>query len=83
MDLADEHLNQTYQALMKRLSVADQKALRAAQRAWIDFRDRDCAFGWAEQLDCLIARTDEREQQLRESIYFDRGGRVITLPKPD
>ncbi len=42
---ADKELNATYRDLLSRLpDSADQKALKAAQLAWITFRDKDCEF---------------------------------------
>lgn len=79
---ADGRLNFTYQALMGRLTPIDQRALRAAQRLWIQFRDSDCTLGWGDMRDCLIQRTEEREKQFRNSIYFDASGTQIVLPHP-
>lgn len=43
---ADDELNDTYQALMERLNSNEESTqkLRTAQRAWISFRDAECAF---------------------------------------
>ncbi|MEJ0063191.1 MAG: lysozyme inhibitor LprI family protein [Alphaproteobacteria bacterium] len=41
---ADAELNAVYKKLMKKISPAGQKELRAVQRAWIAYRDRQCAF---------------------------------------
>jgi uncharacterized protein YecT (DUF1311 family) len=42
---ADKALNEAYQALMaKQDDAASKRRLTAAQRAWIAFRDRECAF---------------------------------------
>lgn len=84
-ELADSNrkLNITYGALMRQLSPQDQVGLRAAQRAWIAFRDLDCKVGWADVRDCLGTRTDEREQQLRASVYWNRNGRQIELAEPE
>lgn len=79
---ANDQLNVTYQALLRQLTPKNQSALRAAQRAWIRFRDVDCSFGWADRRECLMQRTDEREKQFREAIYFDAGGKLIELPAP-
>jgi uncharacterized protein YecT (DUF1311 family) len=41
----DVALNDTYRELMRRLVSADVKeALRKSQRAWLEFRDAQCAF---------------------------------------
>ncbi|TPI44129.1 DUF1311 domain-containing protein [Mesorhizobium sp. B2-9-1] len=41
---ADAGLNAVYKGLAGRLAPADLKRLRDAQRAWIAFRDKECAF---------------------------------------
>ena len=80
---ADANLNATYNALLKQLSRGEQAQLRASQRAWLAFRDLDCAFGWADRRDCLIERTSQREEQLRTSTYWTANGRLISIPSPD
>ena len=37
---ADAELNRTYQQCLQTLSASDERRLREAQRAWIDFRDQ-------------------------------------------
>jgi len=77
---SDRKLNSTYENLIGQLRPSDQAALRSAQRAWLRFRDADCTFGWPDRRDCLIQRTDERERQLRDSLYFDSAGKLVKLP---
>lgn len=79
---ADARLNATYKTLIDQLGDQDRATLRAAQRAWIALRDLDCEVGWADRRDCLIARTDERERQLRGSIYWTPRGELIELQDP-
>lgn len=43
-DAADAALNERYKTLMARLGTDDQGRLREAQRAWVAFRDKQCAF---------------------------------------
>ncbi len=43
-DAADATLNERYKTLMARLGKDDQVKLRDAQRAWVAFRDKQCAF---------------------------------------
>ena len=40
----DALLNQNYKTLMSKLSGKRKKMLKAAQRAWIKFRDANCNF---------------------------------------
>lgn len=62
---------------MGKLRPSDQAALKKAQRAWIEFRDADCAFGAFDLRGCFIQRTDERDKQLRTSGYRDANGKAF------
>ncbi len=79
LEYADAELNKVYSSLIRQLARVDQVALRAAQRAWISFREKDCNIGWADRRDCLIARTQERTEQLRDSLFWTPDGRPIDL----
>ena len=71
---ADKELNDAYQVLVGKLSnnAASLEKLRAAQRAWIGFRDAECAFessavegGSAQPMvrnSCLEALTETRTE---------------------
>jgi uncharacterized protein YecT (DUF1311 family) len=77
---ADKALNNVYQALMaKQDEVASKQRLKAAQRAWIAFRDRECAFEvgpqetggtiWpTENAGCLEGITASRIRELKQAI---------------
>jgi uncharacterized protein YecT (DUF1311 family) len=43
-DVWDERLNHDYQALMKTMKGPDKERVRDLERAWIDFRDKKCAY---------------------------------------
>ncbi|GJD95489.1 lysozyme inhibitor LprI family protein [Methylobacterium iners] len=45
---ADARLNRTYAKLVKALEPDRIETLRAAQRAWVTFRERECAFAGSE-----------------------------------
>ena len=69
----DERLNQLYQTLMTSLDYERRETLRAAQRAWIEFRDANCDFyfdpqgGTAARLaanGCIMSETAERADEL-------------------
>ena len=42
----DDILNETYRRLRDKLDAVQKTKLRAMQRAWIDSRERSCAFYW-------------------------------------
>ncbi len=70
----DTRLNRAYQGALKRLELPRQKAaLQKAQRAWIAFRDADCASladpDWGtisrvEAAGCRLDRTARRADEL-------------------
>ncbi|MEW4449699.1 lysozyme inhibitor LprI family protein [Qipengyuania sp. JC766] len=77
---ADAELNATYKTLMSALDDEEKAALRAAQRAWITYRDRACEAealpyrgGSARgvvQLACLEAATRERTAFMRRGLWW-------------
>lgn len=70
---SDDRLNQMYRSLRGRLDPEGQKTLLAAQRAWIRYRDAQCAFEterWAQDREgfeamCLARLTEERYDHLK------------------
>ena len=80
---ADATLNAIYQALMARLGAADQARLREAQRAWIAFRDKECAFrsqgsdagsaGATVVAGCITELTEARASQLKAQLDCPEG----------
>jgi len=70
----DARLNRAYQDAMKRMTLPRQKAaLQKAQRAWIAFRDADCAsrldadwgtISQVEAADCRLDHTARRADML-------------------
>ena len=72
---ADKKLNQVYQQLKPKLRISQQNRLIDAQRAWIQFRDKSCAFegAFAEggslepvlKTSCLTDVTEQRVKDLQ------------------
>ncbi len=72
----DTRLNRAYQDAMKRMTLPRQKtALQKAQRAWIAFRDADCAahldadwgtIAQVEAASCRLDHTARRADMLQE-----------------
>lgn len=71
----DDQLNQAYKALRTDLSPERRKQLLEAQRAWIRFRDTNCAFyddpdgGTLARVmanDCVMRMTAQRARELKE-----------------
>lgn len=83
--MSDDELNEAYQALVGQLSnnTRSLEKLRDAQRAWIDFRDAECAYvssvvegGSAQSMvrnGCLEALTASRAEALREHADCEEG----------
>jgi uncharacterized protein YecT (DUF1311 family) len=65
--VADQQLNQVYQALKAVLSSADQEQLTTAQLAWLDYRDLHCAVP-ASTDQCLALVTEFRTGQLQNQV---------------
>ncbi|MBE9215702.1 lysozyme inhibitor LprI family protein [Plectonema cf. radiosum LEGE 06105] len=77
-EAADKKLNQVYRQLKPKLNAKQQKRLVDAQIAWIQFRDKSCAFeaGEAEggtlepvlKLSCLTDVTQQRVKDLERYL---------------
>ena len=75
---ADDKLNQVYRQLMSQLSKTRQKKLREAQRAWIQFRDKNAEFMASDveggtmnplvDVFWLTVMTERRVAELKESL---------------
>lgn len=89
----DARLNDAYRRVMQRLAVdaGDRKLLQAAQRAWIAFRDAECAFrteGYAGGSlrpmlvsQCLADLTAARTAQLEAHLSCEEGD-LACAPAP-
>jgi uncharacterized protein YecT (DUF1311 family) len=79
----DQRLNAVYRDLMAKVSPAGQSKLREAQRAWLRFRDLECAFATAGTADgsvhpmilagCLAGLTVERVGHLDAQLNCQEG----------
>lgn len=74
---ANRKLNETYTKLQAKVKDDDWKRLQEAQRAWIAFRDKECAYRVGRQegtlwpvlnLRCLAEVTDSRAQELEKEL---------------
>lgn len=89
---ADANLNQRYKSILDRLDGQPDKAelLRAAQRAWITFRDAECAFatsgvagGSIEPMvdaECRTRLTTERTEALGTYLKCEEGDTTCPVP---
>ena len=76
---ADQVLNQTYGQVLARTDGADVPKLRAAERAWIGYRDAQCTFETAgsvggtihplEYAQCVEALTKAQTARLRSAFH--------------
>lgn len=88
---ADQTLNRIYSAYQKRLQPTQRARLKAAQVAWIRFRDANCAFessgvegGSAHTLiylNCMAATTAERSKALQALAACKEGD--LSCPAPE
>ena len=87
---ADAALNANYKALLAALDAADQNRLRDSQRAWIAFRDKECAFrsqgsarGSASALanaNCIADLSRQRADALKHQLDCPEGD-VTCVPR--
>lgn len=85
----DGRLNQAYKALQQRIEPDQGKALLAAQRLWIQYRDANCGFYFAgpgtisriEGAECLRSMTQERTCEL-EAAQNPEGSRSPGCDRP-
>ncbi|UCI30370.1 lysozyme inhibitor LprI family protein [Mesorhizobium sp. B4-1-4] len=87
---ADARLNKAYQDLIGSDDADDKRLLQAAQRAWIAFRDVECAHTTAasqggsihalEVSQCLTRLTNERIKQLAASANCQKGDASCASP---
>ncbi|MCE0847986.1 lysozyme inhibitor LprI family protein [Buttiauxella sp. A2-C1_F] len=79
----DDSLNQTYKEAMKLATDTQKTQLKAAQNAWIAFRDADCAFltSGADgasvapmvHAQCMTDKTRERTELLKSTLQCEEG----------
>ena len=80
---ADRALNTLYQRLMKKLEPNDAKLFQEAQRSWVAFRDKHCAFVASPNsggslyptvfAGCAATVTATRAAQLHDRLYCQEG----------
>jgi uncharacterized protein YecT (DUF1311 family) len=90
---ADAKLNQAYQDIISSDDADDKKLLQAAQRAWISFRDAECAHSTAasnggsihamEVSQCLTTLTNDRIKQLAAAANCQEGDASCASPEED
>lgn len=89
---ADAALNATYRKVMERLAdtSAKRKLLIEAQKAWLGFRDAQCAFATSDSLDgsmhpivvsgCRKVLTETRTKTLEGFLTCQEGDTECPLP---
>jgi uncharacterized protein YecT (DUF1311 family) len=80
---ADAGLNSNYRALLAKITPSGQASLRTAQRAWLDYRDKECAFETAGSADgsvhpmmeteCRTALTGQQTARLKAQLDCQEG----------
>ena len=79
----DARLNAVYRALLGKASTGGQAQLRDAQRAWVIYRDKQCAFETAGTVDgsvhpmilgyCLEDVTSDQLKRLKAQLHCQEG----------
>jgi len=73
-EMADTQLNDVYQILLRQLRETRAQAFVSSQLAWIEYRDRHCAFEVLygstpiEESQCLARMSETRTEQILETI---------------
>ncbi|RWF45793.1 MAG: lysozyme inhibitor LprI family protein [Mesorhizobium sp.] len=90
---ADARLNAAYQALIGSDDAGGKQLLQVAQRAWISFRDAECAHNTEasaggsihamEVSQCLTRLTNDRIKQLAASANCEEGDASCAGPGED
>ncbi|TIN30035.1 MAG: lysozyme inhibitor LprI family protein [Mesorhizobium sp.] len=90
---ADARLNTAYQDLISSDDADDKRLLQVAQRAWITFRDAECAHSTAaseggsihpmEVSQCLTRLTNDRIEQLAAAANCEEGDVSCSSPDED
>lgn len=78
LDKEDANLNKQYKLCMNKLDKISQSKLKAAQKAWISFRDAECEYQADEMrggtyetviaLGCHVSETKERAEELKDCV---------------
>lgn len=89
---SDKRLNDLYGQYRQRLDAGQKKALTAAQKAWLTYRDLSCKFETSSveggsgypmaYSNCLKAMTDNRIQELQLLSDCQEGDFNCPAPKP-
>lgn len=89
---SDKRLNDLYGQYRQRLDAGQKKALTAAQKAWLNYRDLSCKFeasgveggsGYPMAYsNCLKAMTDHRIKELQALSDCQEGDFNCPAPKP-
>ncbi|MCA0047684.1 lysozyme inhibitor LprI family protein [Mesorhizobium sp. B283B1A] len=90
---ADARLNAAYQDLINSDDADGKRLLQVAQRAWITFRDAECAHSTAASAggsihamavsQCLTRLTDDRTRQLAAAANCEEGDVSCASPDED
>jgi uncharacterized protein YecT (DUF1311 family) len=77
---AEEQLNRSYQAVLCYLEPSEKAALVASERAWIAFRDADCAFWGGGGSDSRSSRDGMDAAYCRAQLSRDRAKELDGWP---
>ncbi len=92
LEAADAALNEAYQAILKRLGddAEKRKLLVGAEKAWLSFRDAECAFSSSSSVggsihpmifaECLTTVTEKRLADLTAYLHCEEGDLSCPVP---
>jgi len=76
---SDRELNAVYSKILQKLDLKAQQKFKAAQRAWLQMRDLDCEWAYIDKRDCLIDRTVNRTNELKNTDFNAKDGKYGSL----
>ncbi len=76
---ADSELNEVYNKIYMRLDSTNKEKLKSAQRMWLKMREYDCEWAFVDRRDCLIDRTINRTNELKETYFFANNNDYINI----
>lgn len=87
---ADAKLNALYRSMMSRYDAPDQKVLKAAEKAWLSYRDAECSYETNGTVggtinstmftQCKAAKTNARLKELNAQLHCAEGDLSCNAP---
>jgi uncharacterized protein YecT (DUF1311 family) len=87
---ADARLNALYKTMMSKYDTANQAKLKAAEKAWLAYRDAECDYetngtagGTINSMEDTICRTNKTQARIKElnaQLHCEEGDLLCNMP---